>query len=154
MRMKKLLLTLVALVGLSTSVTAQRKIDVNFDGYNWERKSWGLAMSKTITYELKEGYSTYDIMGTLEFKFTNHNTIEITNKSNYYYFDLSFEVFGGIHKEDFADLQKDLSTPNGSTSYRTGLIKPNSKWTKYDPFLSGFEVLWFWNVKVKKWKRE
>lgn len=152
--MKKLLLTLVALVGLSTSVTAQRKIDVNFDGYNWERKSWGLAMSKTITYDLKEGYSTYDKMGTLEFKFTNHNTIEITNKSNYYYFDLSFEVFGGIHKEDFADLQKDLSTPNGSTSYRTGLIKPNSKWTKTDPFLSGFEVLWFWNVKVKKWKRE
>ena len=74
--MKKVLLTLVALVSLLTSVTAQRKIDRNFDGYKWERQSWGIAMDKTITYELKEGYSTYDIMGTLEFKFTNHNTIE------------------------------------------------------------------------------
>ena len=154
MRMKKVLLTLVALVSLLTSVTAQRKIDRNFDGYKWERQSWGIAMDKTITYELKEGYSTYDIMGTLEFKFTNHNTIEITNKSNYYYFDLSFEVFGGNNVEDFADFQKDLSVPNGSTPYRTGLIKPNSKWTKYDTFLSGFEVLWFWNIKLKKWKRK
>ena len=152
--MKKVLLTLVALVAMSMSVCAQqRKVDVNFDGYKWDRKSWGIAMSKTITYDLKQGYSTLETMGTLEFKFTNHNTIEITNKSNYYYFDLSFEVFGGNKKEDFADFQKDLSVPNGSTPYRTGLIKPNSKWTKYDPFLSGFEVLWFWNVKLKKWKR-
>ena len=144
--MKKILLTLVALVTLSASVSAQDNFKAQGETRSYPKTySWGKAGQAKAMIGYSKGF-----IGDITATVLSDRSIEVKNNTGLY-FIVSVWVNGYKQGDNINDIEDNSS----QGSFYTDFIAPWGTWkTRSNYFDSRHTAIMPFKIKVSKWKRQ